>query len=208
MINDFSRILRFEPALKRPVFFCLPLLALIILYGCASAPAGRLGLYPEDFSAQGYTRTDNEWVYTGNDLRVYVKGYGVVADGVEADLGGKGYVLIAMGIENGSMKKVIYNPAMTTLMDNTMGYKKPLDFTDLYDLTSKDDTDMGGGLTGFGAKFYDLSATVLPGEKTEKLLAFTPFKKGVTKAKLVVKGVYIGTDIIDLTFPFVLRPEE
>jgi hypothetical protein len=203
MISILTKTMRFEPALKRPVFFCL---VLVILFGCASAPDSPLFLYPEDFSAQGYTRTGNEWVYTGRDLRVYVKGYEDVADGVEADLKEKGYVLIAMGIENGSGKRVLYNPAMTTLMDNTMGYKKPLDFTDLYDMTSKDKTGMEGGLVGFGARFYDLSTTILPGEKTEKLLAFTPFDKGVTKAELVIKGVYIGTDIIDLKFPFALRP--
>src|SRR3990170_2833867 len=161
----------YKPALPGPVFFFLLFLAL----GCATAPpAGRPVLFPSDEQADGYSHKGLAWTYRGKDLLVIVRGYkpGPDAGGVEDDLYLKDYVLVEMGIENLSGKKVIYNPAMTSLRDDAMGYAKPLDFTDLYAMNSGEK----GGLTGFGSRFYDLSITLMPGKRVERLLAFRPLE--------------------------------
>lgn len=199
------RVFRSMPALTWPVFFYL--LSLLV-QGCASTPDGRLNFYPSKGAPPGYSASGTSLVYEDNDLLVKVKGFkeGYSSGMVEEDLFEKEYVLIVMGIENRSGKKVIYNPAITALMDDTMGYRKPLDFTDIYDISRGADPWGGGKLDGFGSRFYDLSVTVLPGQRVEKLLAFTPLEKKSTKAELVIKNLYIGSEIIDLRFNFDLRP--
>lgn len=193
-----------------PVFFCL---LLLLSYGCASTDPGPLLLHPAGKTAEGYTQEADEWVYSDKDVQVRVshvsKGTGtlLVSEGAKIlidELHERGYLLLKMDIRNGSKAKVIYNPALTALKDNSLGYKKPLDYTDLYDLTSGDDGLTG--LSGFKGVFYDLSLTLEPGERTSGLLAFRPLGKKTRKAELVIKNLYVGKDILNMRFPFVLKP--
>ena len=110
-----------------------------------------------------------------------------------------------MEIKNLSEERLIYNPSRTALMDNAMGYKKPLDYTDLYMLERDTGADLIQGLKG---RFYDLDVTLFPGEGVSRFLIFRPIDEGGTKAVLVLRAVYIGMDTVDIKLPFVIREEE
>ncbi len=190
-----------------PVFFCL---LLLLSYGCASTYEGPLQLRPAEKAEEGYTQRADEWIYSDKSVIIRVshvsKGVGGPKSSVLIDeLHERGYLLLKMDIRNDSKAKVIYNPALTALKDDTFGYKKPLDYTDLYDLTG-DDAGLTG-LSGFKGVFYDLSVTLGPGERTSGLLAFRPLDKKTRNAEVVIKNLYVGKDILDVRFPFVLKPE-
>jgi hypothetical protein len=192
-----------------PIFFSL---LLLFSYGCASTDVGPLFLHPAGKAEVGYTQIADKWVYSGKSVIIRVshvskaetlpgsKGSVLIDELLE-----RGYLLFKMNIRNDSKGKVIYNPSLTALKDNTYGYKKPLDYTDLYDLA--DDAAGPTGLSGFKGVFYDLSITLSPGERTSGLMAFRPLDKKVRKIELVIKNIYVGKDFLDVRFPFVLKPE-
>ncbi len=193
-----------------PVFFCL---LLLLSYGCASTDPGPLRLHPASKTEEGYTQRADEWVYSDESVHIRVSH---VPKGIAAPPGSKGsvlidelhergYLLLKMDIRNDSKTKVIYNPTLTTIKDDAFGYKKPLDYTDLYDLARAEAGPTG--LSGFKGTFYDLSITLGPGERTSGLLAFRPLDKKARKADLVIKNLYVGEDFLDVRFPFVLKPE-
>jgi hypothetical protein len=191
-----------------PVFFCL---LLLLSYGCASTDPGPLFLHPAWKAEEGYAQEANEWVYNDKDVVIRVRhvSKGVGGEGQKSsvlidELHEMGYLLLKMDIRNDSKANLIYNPALTALKDDTFGYKKPLDYTGFYDLKG-DDAGLTG-LRGFKGVFYDLSVTLGPGERRSGLLAFRPLDKKTRKAELVIKNLYVGKEILDVRFPFVLKP--
>jgi hypothetical protein len=88
-----------------------------------------------------------------------------------------------------------------------MGYFKPLDFTDLYMLKIKK-RKLRSPLEEAAKTFYDLAERIGPGESSSKILVFPALSEKADEAELVMKSIYIGKEILDLTFNFVIRPEE
>ncbi|MBI5970095.1 MAG: hypothetical protein HY884_02955 [Deltaproteobacteria bacterium] len=192
---------------------------LIIAASCASPPklpmTSELKPSPPDEDLPGYSAVSDEGVYDNAALRisarhlksndaVYAKGEsGFLTALIEGD-----YVLIRLSIENkSSAAKVIFNPAYVALMDNAANYKKPLDYTDLYDIVKEND-ETGGKLTGIKGRIFDLTATVAPGGKTSKLLIFKPFIEEASSAELVIKNIYVGKDTVNVKFPFKVKTVE
>lgn len=94
----------------------------------------------------------------------------------------------------------MYNTSYTVLTSDALDYKKPLDFTDLYDITGGT-----GRLASLKGKFYDLNTTIAPGERTSRLLIFRPLSEEAEDAEVVIKDLYIGTKTRDLSFPFTFK---
>ena len=114
------------------------------------------------------------------------------------------YVIFKLDFTNLSKDKMTFNPSYAVLMDSTMGYAKPLDYTSLYSLALR--VDMEKGLSReIKGSFYDSNETVKPGETVSKLLVFAPISARAKKAKLVLKMIYVGTDNYHIAFPFVKR---
>ncbi|HLC17906.1 MAG TPA: hypothetical protein VJM57_02695 [Thermodesulfobacteriota bacterium] len=187
-----------------PIKTVLLCILALVLAGCAAKSTGPLKLYPAGRGSDTYSREVNRWVFSGQGVRISVGHAGGAHDSAIArDLVEKEYVLLEMEIDNGSGLEVVFNPALVSLRDSTMDYKKPLDYTDFHDIAAE---STGWDLSGVGKTFYDLTETVPPGERISKVLVFTPFAKRVTRAKLVIKNLYIGPETIDLQFSFTTRP--
>ena len=103
--------------------------------------------------------------------------------------------------------KVIFNPAMASLMDNKSSYKKPLEYTALYQVAMHKDMErtLNRELKG---RFFDTNEIIRAGKKINKFLIFTPFTKNGEKAKLTLQEVYIGKKTIQIAFPFLLSELE
>ncbi len=164
-------------------------------------PKTALRLQPAEKGPEGYLKTGLEGVFQNKSLRVAAS---IIKDteggpGLIGELLGKKYVVIRLDIENRSSAKVIYNPTHTVLTNDALDYRKPLDYTDLYDIKGSSGERELAQLRG---RFYDLTVTLLPGERSSRLLIFEPMSKGVKKAELSIKEIYIGTDTIRVSFPF------
>ncbi len=191
----------------------LTCLVLLLSYGCSSAPGGRVILHPAKYRVEGYTRSDDQWVFEDGNVSIRVfharpgeGDSGAIGSVLVDELNERGYLLLRMVIRNDSDFDIIYNPALTVFKDGTLGYKKPLDYTGLYHLFAKDAAR--GDLRDYSKFFYDLSATIRPGERSSKLLAFEAPDKGARKGKLIIKNLYVDKDILNVSFPFVLKTEE
>lgn len=196
-------------ALKKTCLACL----ILAISGCASAYKGPLRLYPAEIKTDEYYSNSREITFENKSVRIAVKALkqGENETGVTLidDLMDDNYVLLRMDIENhaASKLKVIYNPAYTVFTDDSMDYRKPLDYTDLYDL-AKDETEMETGVRKLRGRFYDLALTLAPGESVSKLLIFSPISENSRNAELVIGELYIGTKTIKVSFPFVLKKDD
>jgi hypothetical protein len=119
-----------------------------------------------------------------------------------------GFIIIDMEIinmnENG---KVMFNPSMSALRDNRSGYKKPLEYTALYQVAMRKrmERTLNRELKG---RFFDTNEIVRAGKKINKFLIFTPYTGKGKKANLILQEVYIGNETIRITFPFLLTEGE
>jgi len=182
--------------------FLIMLLAVIMAAGCQPKP--RVGyLAPEAIGPKGYQVDAGSGVIDTSFIRMSAR---QVKKGEETSkllsaLVEKGYILIALSIENTSGKTVIYKPNLTVLTNDAFDFLRPLDYTDLYSL---DDME---GLEEIKGRFYDLDVTLRPGQRTAKLLIFRALSKNVKKINLQIDDLYVGTEPIRLTFPFYFKPE-
>jgi hypothetical protein len=111
------------------------------------------------------------------------------------------YLVFIMDIENLSKAKLMYNPSLTTLFDNNMDVRKPLDYTDLYSLAgSLPDIDFT--LSRMKDMFYDLAITLEPGQQTSRLLLFSGIDEKANEMTITMKEIYIGTSTIAVSFGF------
>lgn len=183
-------------------------LAALFLASCASGPKGPRHFYPSDPALSGYTKKDTRWVYEDKSVRVVISPPG---EGVNAQEGSfteeltkKGYVLVRMDIENLSGKKIYYNPSLTTFTDDSMSYRKPLDYTDFFEIV-REDPQMEKRLSAEKAGFYDTAANIPSGASVSKSLVFAPISKDAWSAEVQIKDLYVGTDTMSLRFPFKVR---
>jgi len=189
----------------------LSAIVLLVFFGCA-VPHGRAYLYPDDKNLNGpyHKEGTEEGVFENSSLRVavrHVKASECEDSPLLKDLSDKKYVILSVAIENKSKLKAIYNPSMTVLTDDSMDYKKPLDYTDLYD-AAVGNSGLESGLSEMKGRFYDLNLTLQPGEKTTRFLIFEPLSKNAARADLAINEIYLGTDTLSLRFPFLLKSPE
>lgn len=188
----------------RAVFLCLLLIA-----ACSCASAGKsknLVLYPEtsDRDPDGYSRSGRNWVFDNKSIIITVHHVGPldpVRSPLLEELAKNNYVLLEVAIENKGKTKSMFNPALAALDSDEMDYRKPLDFTDFYEMF-KESPEMKSKLASVKERFYDLTVTLQPGEKTTRILVFSPLSKEARSAELLIKNLYIGTDTINIRFPF------
>ncbi|MBI5642521.1 MAG: hypothetical protein HY954_03490 [Deltaproteobacteria bacterium] len=152
---------------------------------------------------------EDAWVFEDKSVRITVSLFksGTVGPALLDELLTSKYVLFRMDIDNMSKGKVMFNPGYAVLTDDELSYLKPLDFTDLYDIKG----DSEGALKSISelkGRFYDLDVTVMPGDKTSKLLIFKPLSKRMKKASLAIKEMYVGTDTLKAVFPFALKEKK
>lgn len=181
----------------------------LIIIGCA-AEKGLRSLFPSETGLSSYTISGSTITFSNSSLKVEVlpinPDYSDEINPFIMGLLGQGFTIFSIKIENISNEKVIYNPAFTAIIDNFMGYNKPLDYTDMYDLVRyRDDGEMI--LKKIQGQFYDLATTVMPGESAAKFLIFGRLQEESNRATLTMEEVYIGTETIALRFPFVFRAE-
>ncbi|MBI5344173.1 MAG: hypothetical protein HZB83_02365 [Deltaproteobacteria bacterium] len=181
----------------------------IFFSGCAAGPSGPLYLRPAGETREGYEHKDNGWVFQAKAVKVSAR---QITKAEKEDIGllavyllNKGHLLIRMDIENAGKGKVIYNPALTALIDNEVNYRKPLDYTDFFSMAANNE-ELEKSLRDVRAGFYDLSFTLHPGERTSRILAFKGLSATAKTAELIIKELYIGTDTVRLLFPFQFRP--
>ncbi len=179
----------------------------LVLYGCARA--GKAFLVPDGGRLTGQYHMDGteEAVFKNDSLRVTVrriKPSDSEGSTLIKNLSDKKYIILKVGIENNSKFSVIYNPSLTALTDDGLDFLRPLDYTDLYDLTVAD-SGLESGLEDMTGKFYDIVLTLQPGEKSTRLIIFEPLSKNTSSAELDMEEIYIGTRTINLRFPFVLK---
>ena len=186
---------------------------LALSYGCASAPDGRVVLHPAKYRMEGYTRSADQWIFENGNVNIRVLhirpgggGPDVIGSALVSELHKREYLLLRLVIRNDSDFNIIYNPALTTFKDGKLGYKKPLDYTDLYSIFARGTGDVD--LKNHSRLFYDLSAMIRPGERASRLLVFTPPNKKTRKGELAIQNLYVEKEIINVSFPFVLRVEK
>jgi hypothetical protein len=172
--------------------------------------------------AQGYHRTALDGVFEDGVIRVSVRQV-TIEEFKPGDfpqmlnsLIKKGYVLINLEMRNYSGERLIYDPVHTSLTDDSMDFRRPLDYTDLYDIIVAEGesgaADPAAGsvekaLSPLKGKFYDLAVTLQPGQRVSRLLIFRPLAEGGEKADLTVRDIYVGTKSVDLSFPFDVKTE-
>lgn len=190
-------------------------LLLTLNFGCAhSGKNAKLRLYPDknERGLRGYHNIAGTGVLENRDYRISVK---QVREGSEPgqpklvnDLIKKEYVVLRIEIENRSEKKMIFNPVHAALTTDAFDYKKPLEYTDFYELSSgKNDTAREREAQAMKGLFYDLTLTLKAMDKTSRMLIFPPLSKNSEKADLLIKDLYVGTETTEIFFPFVLKAE-
>jgi hypothetical protein len=189
------------------------LVLLLSSYGCASQSGKQLVLHPAKYRMEGYTRSADQWTFENQAVTIRVRhirpGWGGTdarASVLVGEFHKRNYLILRLVIRNDSDFDIIYNPALTTFKSGALGYKKPLDYTDLYSIFAMDSAR--GDLKDYSRFFYDLSATIRPGGRSAKFLAFKTLDKGARKGKLTIKNLYVDKEIINLGFPFILKTEE
>ncbi|MFQ5428216.1 MAG: hypothetical protein ACE5EZ_04455 [Thermodesulfobacteriota bacterium] len=181
-----------------------------LAFGCAHHDGVETFLYPGQYALEGYATEDDAVVFEDSSIKItarQIKDGSTLESKIAAELLEEGFVLLRVEIKNKSRQRALYDPALTSLRDSKMGYFKSLDFTDLYMLKVKN-KGVTASLKGSGDIFYDLAERVAPGEASSKILVFPALTENIDEAELVMKSIYIGKDILDLTFNFVLRPED
>ncbi len=127
------------------------------------------------------------------------------------DLFEKNYVLMQLTIKNKSKKRITYNPSHTYLLAGKMDYKKPLNYTDLYDIVSREDDGVVPEvkLSRLRGKYYDLNTSVAPGGRVSKILIFRKLTKNSKKSKAILKlnEIYIGTKTNSVSYLFKVMEE-
>ncbi len=198
---------------KISVYPAAPLILLLLAVlaaGCAHHSDVATFLYPGQFGLTGYSGEGDTVTYEDTSIKITIRQIqdeSSLNSPIARELLQEGFVLLDTKISNRSRQRALYDPALTSLRDSKMGYFKPLDFTDLYMMKIKR-KGLTSSLTGAGEVFYDLAERVAPGEVSSKILVFPALTENVEEAELVMKSIYIGKDILDLTFNFVLKAKE
>lgn len=194
--------------------FSLTLLV-ILLAGCAATVKSPVALFPilgektDELEKMGYTPHGRYWSFTSAEAVITVshvtpKDIPPTNIDIVDELIAKGYIFLKLDIKNLTNRtKIIYNPALTSLTTDSLDYKKPLDYTDFYDLI-KENVSAAVPLDRLSSIIYDNTQTITSGT-VSKFLIFPPLSQDFTTASLNIKDLYIGTKPYELSFPFRLQ---
>lgn len=180
-------------------------------HGCSTTPEGPRHLFAKESGPPGYLKVGGAGVFEGEKFRIEAMPLRprdtAGTTGLPALFGellAENYPVLKVTIENRSEEKLIFNPTLASLMDNEMEYRKPLDYTGLYDIVRKKEGEKPPEveLARLKGKYYDLNETVPPGGKTSKLLIFKPLSERGKRAVLKIREIYVGTEARSLAFPF------
>jgi hypothetical protein len=181
----------------------------LMIIGCGAKHGELESLSPTRVAHSNYSVSGNSAIFAAGSLRVIVTPLSRYTSHNQPSLVksilNSGHTVFSIAIDNLSDRKLIYNPSFSYVADNRLGYKRPLDFTDLYFIVR----EMEHGaerMRKMRGQFYDRNETVQPGKRIEKLLIFPPLEEHSTKATLTMQEVYVGTETMQLTFPFALTP--
>ncbi|MFQ5586697.1 MAG: hypothetical protein ACE5GF_07745 [Thermodesulfobacteriota bacterium] len=196
-------------SLLRGLFPLFTLALSLVIIGCA-AKGGVQILLPAETDLTNYTASESSITFADDSLKIAATPRhpytSIDHPSIVQALLKKGYPIFSITIESLS-KKIIYNPSFSIIIDNRLGFNRPLDYTDLYFLVRSMD-DGEEHLKEMKGRFYDLAETVPPGNRVEKLLIFRPLEEKSSKATLVMQEVYVETETIKLSFPFRLTTEK
>jgi len=189
-----------------PLWMCC--LSLFIA-GCGAKRGELEALSPSPVAHFSYSVSGSSAIFANDSLRVVVTPLSRYRSHnqpplVKAILN-SGHTVFSISLDNLSDNKIIYNPSFSHIVDNRLGYKRPLDFTDLY-FQVREMEHGEAQMRKMRGRFYDLAETVQPGRRVEKLLIFPPLEDKSTRATLTMQEVYVGMETIKLTFPFELAP--
>lgn len=176
-------------------------IAALVLLGCHPTPKTGF-LAPDANGAAGYRAQGPEGVFENGAVRLSARQMKPTeeAPALIARLLKEGYMVIVLSIENRSRAEMIYKPNYTALTNDKLDYKKPLDYTDLYEI-DQDGVDSLKGL------YYDLDLTLSPGEKASRALIFGPLTEGYEKVSLEISDLYVGTRPASMKLPFTVKAE-
>jgi hypothetical protein len=197
----------------RTIIFASFLFLSLTLLGCGGPkkPKPIQYLKPLNINAAGYTLVDDDtFIFEEKSVKLTLITLRTPDKSDAALIKAlikEGYLIVSMEIVNKTEgEKIIFNPSMTSLMSNIMGIRKPLDFTSLYQVAMAKEMERTLNRELKGA-FYDSNEIVHAGRTTKKLLIFLPFDTRTIRAKLTIQEFYIGTDTINLGFPFKMIEE-
>lgn len=182
----------------------------VLLSGCAHKPEGPVGLHPALSSpTEGYSSAGEKVSFTNGALSLNIRHERDPGDGAPElfkALSGLDYLLIRVVVENLSSEKVIFKPSHAVLRTNRLDYMRPLDYTDLYDIASSGGNGSPrSALSEVKGRFYDLDVMIMPDQRSSRLLIFRPIAPKSSKASLAIRDLYVGTEPIDILFPFEVR---
>lgn len=188
--------------------------AAFFLFACA-AKTGPLYLHPAEYRESGYRQESGETVFEDKSVRVAL-GQVTDTEGFEKDptlsgLFNMDFILLRMDIENKTNLEIVYNPSHTSLLAGPFDYKKPLDYTGLYEIMAgKGAGGVEGQLSSLKGKYYDTDTRVPAKGKVSRLLIFHPLDKDSRgrKAVIAIKELYVGSVTLSLSFPFKVRVRE
>ncbi|MBI5048910.1 MAG: hypothetical protein HZB54_08185 [Deltaproteobacteria bacterium] len=184
---------------------------IILITGCAS-PRNTLTLMPIPNDSPEYNNSGQKMTFATKDVKISLLPLNPsetkkILTSKDANnplaeiLSTNQYLVFLMDIENLSKVKLLYNPSLTTLFDNNMDVRKPLDYTDLYSLAGNL-SDVDFVLSGMKDMFYDLAITLEPGQKTSRLMFFSGIDEKANEMTITMKEIYIGTSTIAVSFGF------
>ncbi|MBI3398635.1 MAG: hypothetical protein HY026_05320 [Deltaproteobacteria bacterium] len=200
-----------------PIAYCLlPIASCLFFIGCASTK-GHVTLMPMPAASPEYDISGQKITFSNQDVKISI--LPIKPSEVKKMLAGKDannplaeilaapqYLAFRLDMENSSKAKIMYNPALTTLFDNTMGVHKPLDYTDLYTLIG-DSPSPEAVINTIKDIIYDLAVTLAPGQHTSRLLIFSGIEEGISEVAITMKEIYIGTSTIAVSFGFRIQKE-
>jgi len=195
--------------LEKNAIALLLLIVTGLVYGCSHVEPATAYLYPGQYAIEGYSAEGEAVIYEDSSIKItarQIRKKTSLVSPLSRELFNKGFVLVKMDITNKSIHRVLYDPALTSLRDSKMGYFKPLDFTDIY-MMKIGKKKITSPLDGAGEVFYDLAERLAPKEVSSKILVFHALTEKANEAELVMKSIYIGKEILDLTFNFIIKPE-
>lgn len=191
----------------------LPLFAVLIialtLTSCAGTPERPPQLMPHfkdlRIVKEGYWAEGKHAVYETADFMVSIHSLAPndhTGSSLLDTLKAKGFIVFKMEILNTtSDEDITYSPSHTSLHDNKLGFRKPLNLTDLYGVAIgiEQEGKLKSELRGM---YYDRNETVLPGKSVSKFLIFKPLRKNAKKVKLDIKLLFVGNEASNILFPF------
>jgi len=107
----------------------------------------------------------------------------------------RSYMVFSLAIENLGKKRITYNPKMTFLLGGKSDLIPPKGYTDIYmdfERAKADDLDLRA--EAFKAACFDMTVTLEPGQKVQRLIVYPRTDKVKDSGSLLVDNVFVGDE--------------